>query len=245
MKRARDNSPSYLRRSPPPAKRERLSSPDHRRYDRPRSPPRRPYSPPPRDLGPRRSRTRSRTPPKREERKSLYNDESWRRRSPSPRGGPSRAASGTTSRRSSPPIHPDRISMAGSRPRSPAYPGPRSYDPRPPRSPVSRARSPARRERSPPRQPSPPRSYVDRTRAPSSPRQDYRRSDEPPSSSQPPSGPGGYRNGSYDRQPPTGPSRCYSESSQMSPPAGPSGSSAQFRNFVSSNSSTWCTSWSL
>ena len=171
-KRARDFS-SDARRSP---KRERLASPE-RRYDRARSP-RRGYSPP------RTSQrggypSRSRTPPRR----SAYADDNWRRpRSPSPR-----TDSGAPSRRSSPPVHPDRLTSV---PRSPAY----------------QPRYEARRDPSPPRQPS---RYDD-------PQDTYMENGD---AAPIPSGP---RNG-YDRPPPSGPSRGYSSTSQT-PPTGPSAS---------------------
>ena len=104
-KRPREYSPE-----PRDSKRERIASPD-RGLDRARSPGRRGYSPS-RDARRSGYRSRSRTPP----RKTPYTDDNWRRRSPSPRPD-----SSNPSRRSSPPVHPDRASAAGSGPRSPVY----------------------------------------------------------------------------------------------------------------------------
>lgn len=227
-RRVRSPSP-YSRRSPLP-RRGRFDSPPRSRYDRPRSPFRRGYSPP-RDSSVREGyRTRSRTPmrprsPPR--RKDPYTDDNWRRRSPSPRGptysgqgsGP---GSATDSRRSSPPVHPDRVSLAGSRAPSPGYRNHRGpYDSRP-RSPVSRPRSPPRRERerSPVdiqmRDPSPPKSMVDRTRDSGAPVESRNGLTAPIHA---PTGPR-ERGGAYNpRPPPSGPA------SQMSPPTGPSSQS--------------------
>lgn len=190
-KRYRDYSPDPSRRSP---KRERRLSPDRNRFDR-RSPPRRPFSP---DRDPGRGgesyRPRSRSPPRRRP-----GDDNWRRRSPSPRAtGP---ASNNTSRRSSPPAaaQPDRASVAGSIPRSPAR---NQYD---------------RQESSsyPERSVDPPRTTDVSTTG-----DDGRSNGEAP---QPPSGPSSYRNGEYNRPPPTGPSRSYGQS-QHSAPTGPAAS---------------------
>ncbi|KAI9695439.1 MAG: hypothetical protein M1820_008624 [Bogoriella megaspora] len=151
LKRSREVSPTSNRgmRSPPPPKRERLASPPRReRYDdyRP-STTRREHtsprdsrrSPPP----PRSHRDRSRTPPYRSERANLQTADEWRRRSPSPRAGRERVSgdgSATTSRRSSPPIHPSRTTLQA----EPEPPASRARSPHPPRSPARR------RESSPP-----------------------------------------------------------------------------------------------
>ncbi|EXJ88087.1 hypothetical protein A1O1_05015 [Capronia coronata CBS 617.96] len=217
-KRYRDFSPDPSRRSP---KRERRISPDRSRFerDRPRSPIRRGFSPEP-DREPARGgesyRPRSRSPPPR--RRPVDN---WRR-SPSPRNLNSGAASNNTSRRSSPPIHPDRLSLTGSIPsRSPAYPARGQYD---------RADSASYRGRSPPIAPTGPAGDTyerGRPRAVSPPREDVR-SNGQPAPIQPPSGPSSYRNGNYgyDRPPPTGPSRGFNQSgqTQASPPTGPASS---------------------
>jgi hypothetical protein len=144
-RRAGSRSPSYRRRSrsPAPANRDRgdlfanrTRSPPRRysprrddrrrsrspidnkrrdfsnspkRDDRARSPSRRGYTPA-RDSRRGGYRSRSRSQP----RKAAYNDDNWRP------GSPSAADSGNNSRRSSPPIHPDR-SFAGSARDSPAY----------------------------------------------------------------------------------------------------------------------------
>ncbi|KAK4937901.1 hypothetical protein LTR10_021542 [Elasticomyces elasticus] len=104
--------------------------------------------------------------------------------------------SGNTSRRSSPPIHPERASLAGSVPRSPAYPA-RGQD----RSPFP--------------------SDGQRARDVSAPRDDVRPNGE---SLQPPSGPSSHRNGDYSRPPPTGPARNFGQSTSHAPPTGPAAS---------------------
>ncbi|MCJ1382363.1 hypothetical protein MMC17_005476 [Xylographa soralifera] len=163
QKRAREVTPPapYRQRSPPPSKQGRYAEPMRDNHER------RGYSPV-REQGQRlprennyRPRERSRTPP------------------PRPSAHASRRVSPNSSRRSSPPVHPDRMVVDE---RSPAYadsrrdyptdrrsPPPRARDPSPPRrarSPVPRspiARSPPResptwRERSPaPRDREPPR----------------------------------------------------------------------------------------
>ncbi|EHY54282.1 hypothetical protein HRR83_008140 [Exophiala dermatitidis] len=224
-KRYGDFSPDPSRRSP---KRERRFSPDR---ERPRSPLRRDFAPQ-RDReygrggpGGESYRPRSRTPPRR----GRPGDD-WRRSPLSPpRGLNSGAASNTTSRRSSPPIHPDRMSLTGSLPsRSPAYPargGRGDYD---------RADSASYRGRSPPppTAPSGPADSYERSRARdvSGPRDDVRMNGDTTSQPiQPPSGPSSYRNmngGSnttYDRPPPSGPSRG-GGFGHASPPTGPASS---------------------
>ncbi|OJD25817.1 hypothetical protein ACJ73_02817 [Blastomyces percursus] len=108
LKRARDPSPfnSYHPRSP---KRERVASPIRPRYERPRSPSLSEYS-----RGP--PRARSRSLERREQRREVPGERSWRRRSPSPPIAPSGHNSGqistATSRRSSPPLQThDRMNM--------------------------------------------------------------------------------------------------------------------------------------
>ncbi|KAL1958332.1 hypothetical protein VTO42DRAFT_4649 [Malbranchea cinnamomea] len=138
LKRDRDESPpeSYYPRSP---KRERRISPIRSRYEPARSPPRyESYRAP--DL---RSRgyIRSRSPDRRGGYRETYGGRSWRRRTPTPppigRSAHSAQGSTSTSRRSSPPIHPDKAPRAGALGRSPGYPSSRSHyeGPPPPRSP--------------------------------------------------------------------------------------------------------------
>ncbi|KAJ9663226.1 hypothetical protein H2198_000987 [Neophaeococcomyces mojaviensis] len=196
-KRPRDFSPGP-RRSP---KRERLDSPPRNRYDRPLSPPRRPLSPPRAAY-----RSRSRTPPKRDDRRPNYADETWRRRSSSPR--PSGPGSTNTSRRSSPPVRPDRASLPGSA----HSPAPYRERDRPYDTYTSRPRSP-RNER----------DYQDRSRDPSlSQARDRDRDDYPPTGLAPPTGPKSAGGDYTDRPPPSGPSRGPSYNPQASPPTGPS-----------------------
>ena len=189
-KRFRDFSPEPGRRSP---KRERRFSPNRSRDARDRSPFRDSAR------GSESYRPRSRSPPRRRQ------NDTWLRRSPSPRdSGP---ASHDTSRRSSPPIHPDRISLAGSQTRSPAPPALRPH--------YDRAESASYRDRSPlPPPPADPAEDYDV----STPREDVHMNGTEPR--QPSSGPSGHRNGNYERPPPTGPSRSFSQPVQ-SPPTGP------------------------
>ncbi|PGH00613.1 hypothetical protein GX51_05712 [Blastomyces parvus] len=145
LKRTRDPSPlnSYHPRSP---KRERVASPVRPRYERPRSPSLPEYS-----RGP--PRARSRSLERREPRREVPGERSWRRRSPSPPIAPSGHNSGqvstATSRRSSPPFQTnDRMNMSrpGQIARSPANVPPRSqYEARHPAPPPSHPiRSPFR-----------------------------------------------------------------------------------------------------
>ncbi len=164
LKRVRDASPVGGRRSPPPAKRERLVSP-RGRYDdhpnsRPQSPPPRRYSPDPRDrrASPPRGTGRDFRPrsPSQTSRNDRVVDE-WRRqqRSPSPGRFPRQdyltaeengRDSTTTSRRSSPPVHPSRLSQVDDRSGRPTPRDP--YETREPyRARSPRAASPASRER--------------------------------------------------------------------------------------------------
>ncbi|KAI9815689.1 MAG: hypothetical protein M1827_002085 [Pycnora praestabilis] len=256
LKRSREVSPAGSRamRSPPFTKRERLPSPPRERYVRPQSPPaRRAYSPahetrrsPP--AGPKGSwRPRSRSPLRRDPHQDAHPIGSWRRRSqsPLPRGVQSGEASGrestSTSRRSSPPIHPSRAAVQqssdpGSRSktwggvpsRASAHPDPIPRSP--PRSPY-RARSPRRdRERSPPR-----RAYSPRPRSPPRGPAGYRsppRRHDPPSTRESDS----MRNGTTPatwsstqiQDSEAGPSRRNGDSiAPRVPPSGPSGSGSR------------------
>ncbi|EXJ67610.1 uncharacterized protein A1O5_08956 [Cladophialophora psammophila CBS 110553] len=112
---------------------------------------------------------------------------------------------------SSPPIHPDRASLAGSQPRSPAHPTRDHYDNADSAS--FRGRSPAARSVADGDQRS-------RETDVSTPRDEVQLNGE---IRQPPSGPSSYRNGTYERPPPTGPSRSFSQPIQ-SPPTGPAAS---------------------
>ncbi|KAF2491604.1 hypothetical protein BU16DRAFT_530082 [Lophium mytilinum] len=214
LKRPRDISPARSRgmRSPPPAKRERIESPPARgRYEEPRSraatPPRRAYSPPPRDNREYRRRSPS---PRREPRVDPYTADTWRRRSQSPvrPAYPTNDASGrgsaATSRRSSPPVHQSRAALIPDESRG--RPEPISPAPRSPYRPVDP--EPVRERRSPPTGPRE-REF---------------------SNGAPPTGPA-FRNGDgFSRAPPTGPtpnrpaSRNYGPSA-MTPPLGPSSNS--------------------
>ncbi|KAI9797056.1 MAG: hypothetical protein M1825_006269 [Sarcosagium campestre] len=171
-KRGRDASPMENRgiRSPPPQKRERIQSPSRSVHNRPRSPPRRPASPrrddarsPPMGPGMHR-RQRSPSPRPRDSRLPHSDRDVRRPRSPSPatrviRGEPhselsSGRESATTSRRSSPPIHPSRLALQEKLGPPPGRGGPnRSVPPTGPRSPPGpsnyRGRSPNQDDRSP------------------------------------------------------------------------------------------------
>lgn len=279
LKRGREISPagSRGRRSPPPQKRERLASPPRSRFNayppsREPSPPRgRPYSPQPgvaRRLTPPRGVTRAYRPASRSPvRLNEHNDPrkvDWRRRSPSPprpnqnqnrpdliTGETSAAPSVTSSRRSSPPIHPSRLAVIEPEERVITRPPPPRDDfpPRQPyraRSPItSRPRSPVhQRPRSPPpvhqrsplpvaprpSSPSPPPAVIPvsvptPTSAARSPVPPRRRESPPPSERDvPPTGP---------RAPPTGPASYAQNDTYMkgtdevppprAPPTGPGG----------------------
>ncbi|RMZ04140.1 hypothetical protein D0860_06505 [Hortaea werneckii] len=274
LKRGREPSPlggsSRGRRTPPPAKRERLVSPPpaaRGRYDD-YPPSSRAVSPPPRgryspDAAPRRERrptpprgvTRdyrlhSRSPLARNERIDPRNVD-WRRpalRSPSPSRGYARAPaadymdidsapgrdSGATSRRSSPPVHPGRLtSMQPTLDDRPSRaPPPRDpYDDREPYRAAARSPEPPRRRDSPP--PSR-REYPDdrgsgyTAAAPTiedripPPREPYRPDDvAAPAARAPPSGPAGYRGPSAGMAPPSGPAAAVSVSAHNRAPAGP------------------------
>lgn len=249
LKRGRDISPagSRGRRSPPPPnKRERLVSPARSRYNayppsREPSPPRgRGYSPPAvaRRLTPPRGATRayrpaSRSPLRRNEHVDPRKID-WRRRSPSPPTKPkpdlipadnSGAQSVTSSRRSSPPIHPSRLAVIEPEERS-ARPSPREdYLPsRPPfrtRSPLpSGPRSPIPlRARSPPvSRPRSPLMAMNRSPLATAPSPQRRRESPPPRGRDaPPTGP---------RVPPTRPTQQHEENQPAvrAPPTGPGGS---------------------
>nr|POF17704.1 hypothetical protein CFP56_13116 [Quercus suber] len=249
LKRAREPSPidSRGRRTPPPAKRERLASPPRGRYDdyppsRGPSLPRRRYSPegmrerrltPPRGVT-RDYRLHSRSPVSRNERIDPRAVDDWRRpRSPSTQRYASRPdylddqagrGSGATSRRSSPPVHPSRMTLQTPADDRPGRATPRtSYDNGEP----YRAKSPERHRDSPRPQREPvledERVYsnTDDTRAPP-PRDGYRAEDVPPPRA-PPTGPGGPRTSASSMAPPTGPAAATSAASRSPavPPSGP------------------------
>ena len=194
-KRFRDFSPEPGRRSP---RRERRFSPERCRDVRDRSP----FRDSPRGGGGENYRPRSRSPLRRRQ------NDTWTRRSPSPRD--SVPASHDTSRRSSPPIHPDRASLAGSQTKSPGPLAPRNH--------YDRADAGSYRDRSPP-PPAPAEPVEDRDL--SIPREDVHMNGTEPR--QPPSGPSSHRNGNNDRPPPTGPSASFSQP-MHSPPTGPAAS---------------------
>lgn len=189
---ARDYSPrrrSPFRDGPPSIPRDR--------HVQPRSPPQRPSSTY-RDAD---QRPLSRSPPRRDERRPNYAEESWRRRSPSPRhSGP---ASGTTSRRSSPPIHLDRVSQLDSGQYSPAYDNRSQFNVRRNDN-RTRPKSPSRDGR-----PSRARDDLGGSRE-RTPKAEYRSELAPA----PPSGP---RATSYDRSAPAGPSQSYKTPAPLSP----------------------------
>ncbi|MCJ1340388.1 hypothetical protein MMC09_005682 [Bachmanniomyces sp. S44760] len=212
-----DMNDSRRPRSPPP-KRERYASPGRNGYDRRgHSPARDAPSRFPRENN-YRPRERSRTPPRRS-------------------AHASRGASPISSRRSSPPVHPDR--MIASETRSPAY-NERAPLPRPgrDRTPPRRAYSPAR---SPPRGPA---GYRERSPPPAPRERDEPRNGATPASwsnaqVSTTSGPG-YRGDERDREreprnPPSGPSSgrhdsyAREHSSSGPPPAAPISMSAHNR----------------
>ena len=210
-------SPVGRARSPPPARR------DPSPYRRPRSPlpARRDYSPP-RYSRPRfpnennyRPGERSPTPPRRSEHVS---------RVPSP----------ISSRRSSPPIHPDRLANTGSGTHSPAIRGGRA-PPAGPRDHVYRDRSPPRRGYSPVPVPQARDQTSYRARSPPPHERDDSRTGPTPAawSDTQIAGPkaSGYRNGDT-RPPPSGPAvrDSYSrDSPSVPPPAAPISMSAHNR----------------
>ncbi|OQV01883.1 hypothetical protein CLAIMM_07173 [Cladophialophora immunda] len=122
-----------------------------------------------------------------------------------------RRVEGSTTIGSSPPIHPDRMSLAGSLPRSPAHPARDHYD---------NADSASFRGRSPAAPSVTDGDQRSRETDVSTPRDEVQANGE---TRQPPSGPSSYRNGNYERPPPTGPSRSFSQPIQ-SPPTGPAAS---------------------
>ena len=238
VKRGRELSPegSRGRRSPPP-KRERVDSLPRPRYDervsRELSPPRRRYSPDPRDRqpsprgAPRDYSQRSGSPIGRGERSDGYR----RPRSPSMQGYPKNdylSAEGnggshsvSTSRRSSPPVHPSRLQQVDDRLNKPI-----------PRDPYDvqdeyQTRSPGRQAASA----STFRGYSEDqgyssadTRIPP-PREPYRPDDQPVTRALP-TGPSDYRAPSASMAPPTGPAAASAPSSaqaRASPviPSGP------------------------
>ena len=203
-KRGREPTPpsSYRQRTPPPTKRERYVEPDRGEYSR------RGFSP-------------SREAPARYTREANYRPRERSRTPPRPSAHASRGQSPISSRRSSPPIHPDRMAIS----RSPApghinsrpepaseyhrrdrehSPPRRAHSPRP-RSPLPgpsgwRDRSPPPREREPPRNGSTPGSWSNTQIAPSS-RHTYRNGD----ARHPPSGSAAPRYESHPRDPAPGP----------------------------------------
>ena len=213
LKKGRDPSPIVDRRPRSPLIiKERATSPPRDRYER------RGFSPLRDSRFPRDNNYR---PTPRERSRSLI------RRSEHV----SRVGSPISSHRSSPHVHPDRMAIAESDTHSPAYPG--SRGPRAPRSPAYRDRSPPRRAYSPaPR--SPPRdglAYRQRSPLP-------RRRDSPPPTHRQeefrngttpstwsnaqlgaPHGTG-YRNGDA-RGPPSGPGSHYNEPYPRDSPSGP------------------------
>lgn len=230
LKRTRERSPIEHRRprSPPLVKRGRYASPPRERFERdaaPRFPRENNYRP----------RELSRTPPVRR------SEHASRRESP------------VSSRRSSPPIHPDRMVNAGSGTHSPAFANPR-HAPPVMRSPSYRGRSPRHeRERSPPRRayspvprspPNGPPGYRDRSPPPRRERDQTRNGGTPNtwSSNQVSSTPGlSYRNGdgNSSRAPPSGPggpryNDPYSRESPSGPPSAPISMSAHNRPSSSS-----------
>ena len=220
LKRGREPSPigSRGRRTPPPAKRERLQSPaprigyaDYAPSSRPTSPPRRRFSPEPRERRPsprgmtRDYRLRSRSPTARNERVDPRAVDDWRKpRSPSPRysrpeylaqeenGGRDSVA---TSRRSSPPVHPSRMRQVDERPSYDARDSYRAKSPEP-----RRLTSPIPRERGY----SEDREYVSQEDRIPPPREPYR-ADDAPAPRAPPTGPAGHHGSSSNMAPPTGP----------------------------------------
>ncbi|KAF2168062.1 hypothetical protein M409DRAFT_53385 [Zasmidium cellare ATCC 36951] len=257
LKRTREPSPvsSRGRRSPPPAKRERLVSPPRGagRYDdyppsRGVSPPRRRYSPDPRDRRPspprgptREYRPRSRSPPARNDRVDPRTIDDWRRpRSPvrEPRQeylsrDDSGVNSNTTSRRSSPPVHPSRVSLhpaADDRPRSSRVS---------PRDPYGDEREPYRASdvdsRLPPsRDPAydDDRRYAHDCEPVPPPREPRHGDDTIPTPRAPPTGPSAQRG--VAMSPPTGPAASTPSGPRAAgaPPAGPRGGPAPRGDFA-------------
>ncbi|KAG5288036.1 serine/arginine repetitive matrix protein, ER lumen protein retaining receptor [Histoplasma ohiense] len=206
LKRTRDPSPlnNYHPRSP---KRERVASPPVRpRFERPWSPsfPGYPRGPP---------RARSRSLDRREPRREVPAERSWRRRSLSPPRAPSGhnsdRVSTSTSRRSSPPLQTnDRLNMprSGRVTRSPVnIPTRTQYEARQP------VTSPARPTRSPPRPVEPPRAPAGRP--PSPPKEPTTRGPSPKLQDKP------------LRQSPGGGNERVESQSQNARPPGPSGTS--------------------
>ena len=213
-KRRRDPSPIVDRRlRSPPTVKERVASPLPRdMYER------RGYSPPRESRFPRENNYR---PAPRERSRSLI------RRSEHV----SRVASPISSHRSSPHMHPERMAVAGSDTRSPVYPA--SRGPQVPRSPAYRDRSPPRRAYSPVPRARPRDGLTYRQRSPLPRRRESppppRRHEEFHNGTTPsawsneqlgaPHGQG-YRNGD-SRGPPNGPGSHYSEPYPRDQPAGP------------------------
>ncbi|KAK4631136.1 hypothetical protein CLAFUW4_03035 [Fulvia fulva] len=262
LKRTREPSPisSRGRRSPPPVKRERLASPPRAgRYDdyppsRAVSPPRRRYSPDPRDRRPSPPRgvtrdyrpARSRSPMARNDRVDPRAVDDWRRpRSPVRdtrhdylNREESVVNSTATSRRSSPPVHPSRAALNPAfedRPRS-SRASPR--DPYNDREPY-RAGDPEPRRNTynavPAYDDEP--SYSAPVHDAVPPPREPRRSDDAPLPIRaPPTGPSSQRATSMSMAPPTGPAASGAAPSGPraagAPPAGPRGSAAPRGDFA-------------
>ena len=226
-KRGREPSPidDFRQRSPPFAKRERFASPTRERFERRAHSPPRDNGPPPRF--PRENnyrpapRDRSRSPVRRSEHVS-------------------RVVTPISSRRSSPPIHPDRLALAGSGTHSPPH---RSRQPLPPPSPIYRDRSPPRPVYTPQKPMSPMREQIPfrsppsrRHESPPRERHDFRNDSTPKtwSHAQMVGPPGhGYPNG-LSRGPPNGPSGphyngLYFRHTPSEPPSAPISMSAHNR----------------
>nr|POF11408.1 hypothetical protein CFP56_44246 [Quercus suber] len=252
LKRAREPSPigSRGRRTPPPAKRERLASPPRGRYDdypsaRGVSPARRRYSPdgmrgrrpsPPRSVA-RDYRLHSRSPMSRNDRIDPRTVDDWRRpRSPSAQRYASKPeyldeqtgrGSGATSRRSSPPVHPSRISLQNPvDDRSERAITRDAYDQRE----QHRTKSPERHREPPPPQKEmvheDERGYSNADAVPVPQTRDANPvEDAPPPPRAPPTGPGGSRAASSSMAPPTGPAAATTPASRSpaAPPSGPRG----------------------
>ncbi|CZT20023.1 uncharacterized protein RCC_05880 [Ramularia collo-cygni] len=255
LKRVRDPSPisSRGRRTPPPAKRERLASPPRGRYDdyppsRGVSPPRRRFSPerrntPPRVAPARDYRQRSRSPMAmpRSDRVDPRSMDDWRRprspvrelRSDHLSRDDSGQRSGTTSRRSSPPMHPSRIALHQ----------PAAIEERRPLSRAS-ARDPYDTRdtyRAPPHDAAPrtlppaePAYYEDSRRDAIPPPREPRRMEDLPPQRAPPTGPSSQRGPAVSMAPPTGPAAAANIAPRAvaAPPSGPRGSAAPRGEFA-------------
>ncbi|KAF7186075.1 hypothetical protein HII31_12602 [Pseudocercospora fuligena] len=250
LKRVREPSPisSRGRRTPPPAKRERLASPPRGRYDD--YPPSRGVTPPRRRFSPERPREReayspttrgatrgyrlrSRSPLTRNERVDPRNVDDWRRpRSPVRdtrqdylSREESAVNSAVTSRHTSPPVHPSRMSHLPSE--MPIRASPRDpYDDREPYRAgdledreIREYETPVKRD-----------AYDDRgysngrEREVPPPREPRREDDAPvPAARAPPTGPSSQRGPATSMAPPTGPAATPQGPRAGGPPMGPRG----------------------